>query len=395
MPAKKTKNKVVSPVPAATIVSPEAALSISDIIAPEKPTRKALTLFITGGAGYVGAMLIDIFAKRPDVIRIIALDKLPMPDFIKNMPEVQAKVTFIVGNTSDTTWQKDIADFNPDIVIHTAWQIREMYGEKDKQWRWNVEGSDRVFDFAFTTPSVKKLIHFSTVSSYSARPDNKIDHFFTESEGFRKSDYLYAEEKRIVEEHLATKYAAARRSNAHVPQVAVIRPAAITGPRGRYMRIRFGLQAALSGQLKESFIHKLISFMVSFVPVTKGWCRQFIHEDDIADIVELFAFHPLKTDFEIFNACPAGPVVRGSDMAEAVGKRPVPIHPQLIRFAFFIMWHLTRGRVPTSKGGWKAYSYPIAVDGSKLSKMYGYVYFMNSKDAFTKKEGRYTKYIPS
>ena len=347
-----------------------------------------MTIFITGGAGYVGAMLIDLFSKRPDVKQIIALDRLPIPDFIKDAP----KTYFIVANTADSTWQAEVAKFSPDVVIHTAWQIREMYGQKKLQWKWNVEGSDSVFDFAFSTPSVKKLIHFSTVSSYSAMPSNELDHFFKEEEGFRKSDYLYAEEKRVVEEHLKAKYDEARKAGSKV-QVAVIRPAAITGPRGRYMRIRFGLQAALSGQLKESPLHKLISLMVSFVPVTKKWCRQFIHEDDIANIVDMFTFKDLKADYEEFNACPPGEIVTGRDMAQAVGKKAIPVHPFLIRIAFFVMWHGTRGRVPTSKGGWKAYSYPIAVDGGKLSREYSYTYYMSSKDAFVKKEGRYSKYI--
>lgn len=354
--------------------------------------QKNHTLFITGGAGYVGAMLIDLFSKRSDVYRIVALDKMPLPDFIKDFPEVKEKLTFIVANTSDNTWQSEVSKFNPDIVIHTAWQIREMYGKKKLQWQWNIDGSDSVFDFAFSTPSVKKLIHFSTVSSYSAMSSNTIEHLFTETEGFRKSDYLYAEEKRICEEHLLERYNKAKSQGSNV-QVAIIRPAAITGPRGRYMRIRFGLQAALSGQLKESPLHRLISLMVSFVPVTKKWCRQFIHEDDIANIVELFAFNNLKSNYDVFNACPPGDVVKGKDMAEAVHKKAIPVHPYLIRIAFFVMWNATRGRVPTSKGGWKAYSYPIAVDGSKLSNTYSYKYSMSSKDAFVKKEGRYAKYI--
>jgi nucleoside-diphosphate-sugar epimerase len=263
-------------------------------------------LFITGGAGYVGAMLIDLFSRRDDVEAIIAIDKEPLPDFIKDAPNV----TFIVANLSELTWQNKVKEFKPTIVIHTAWQIREMYGKKKIQWAWNVYGSDNVFDLAFSTPSVKKLIHFSTVASYAAYPTNSVDHFFTEKEPFRKSDYLYAEEKRVVEEHLQSKFEVARRDNSKI-QVAVIRPAAITGPRGRYMRIRFGLQASLSGQLKETFIHRLISLMVSFVPVTKKWLRQFIHEDDIADIVALLAFSPLKNEYDVFNACPPGETVRG------------------------------------------------------------------------------------
>lgn len=350
------------------------------------------TIFITGAAGYVGAMLIDLFSARPDVARIIGIDKEPMPDFIQG----RQNVTFIVANTADIgVWRDQVAAAEPDIVIHCAWQIREMYGRKDEQWRWNVDGSDAIFDFVFSTPSVKRLVHFSTVSSYAAYPSNTTEHRFTEDEPFRKSDYLYAEEKRIVEEHLLAKYEAARAAGSKV-QVAIIRPAAITGPRGRYMRIRFGLQATLSGQLKENFIHRIVTAMVSFTPVTKKWLRQFIHEDDIADVVATLAFVPsLKQDYDAFIACPPGDVVLGKDMAQAVGKKAVRIHPQLIRIVFFIMWHISRGRVPTSKGGWKSYSYPIAVDGSKITRAYGFKYRMGSRDAFVKKEGRYAKYIPA
>lgn len=356
---------------------------------PRTPQNTApKTIFITGAAGYVGAMLVDQLSGRKDVAKIIGLDKEPCPDFIRE----NSKLVYIQVNTSDTSWKAKVVGEKPDIVIHTAWQIREMYGKKSEQWRWNIDGSDAVFDFAFTTPSVERLIYFSSVSSYGAYKDNKVEHRFTEEEGFRVSDYLYAEEKRIAEEHLLRRYNEARSRGSKV-KVVIVRPAAITGPRGRYMRIRFGLQAALSGQLRESPIHRMVSIMVSFVPVTAGWCRQFIHEDDVTDIVTTLAFSPLTSDYCAFNICPPGPVVLGRDMANAVGKRAVRVHPYAIRVVFFIMWHLTRGRVPTSRGGWRSYSYPIAVDGSKLTRVYGYEYKWQSRDAFMKKEGRYAKFI--
>lgn len=344
------------------------------------------TIFITGGAGYVGAMLADQFSKRPEVKEIICLDKESEPEMLSLNP----KVFWVSANTADGSWQKIVAAKNPEIIVHTAWQIREMYGDKKTQHQWNLDGSQAVFDFAFTTPSVKKLIHFSTVASYGSYVDNTIEHRFTEAEGFRKSDYLYAEEKRIAEEKLRETYEEYKKKGS-VPQVFIIRPAAITGPRGRYARIRFGLQAALSGSLRgqKSFLYDFISLLVSWVPVTPKWLRQYVHEDDITDIVTIFALSDAKGEYEAFNAAPPGPAVLGKDMAKAVGKRALPIYPWMVRIAFFIMRHITLGRIPTSKGGWKSYSYPIAVDGSKITKMYGYQYKYESTDAFVKNTGRY------
>ncbi|MEI8061717.1 MAG: NAD-dependent epimerase/dehydratase family protein [bacterium] len=353
-----------------------------------------MKLFITGGAGYVGAMLADQFSGRADVEKILLVDKEAEPQLLKNNPNY-SKIQFIQSNLGDTNWQDQVRAFTPDVVIHTAWQIREMFGKKELQWKWNVTGSDNVFDVAFELTSVKKLIYFSTVSSYGAFSDNQLDHFIKEEEPFRENTYLYGVEKKEVEVHLHKKYEEAKKAGTHVPQIFIVRPAAITGTRGRYMRVRFGLQAALSGQLKGNFVYRMISFMVSFVPATKKWCRQFIHEDDVCNIVELFTFTELKGDYEVFNICPPGQIVTATDMAKAVGKKPIFLPPWLIRIVFAFMWNVFRGRVPTSKGGWKFYSYPVAVDGSKLTKQYGYQYKYNSLDAFTKREGRYSKYTES
>lgn len=344
------------------------------------------TILITGAAGYVGTMLVQRFALRPDVEKIIGLDKESLPEILRT----ETKLHYLQMNTADA-WEEEVERFNPGVVIHTAWQIREMYGHQDVEWKWNIDGSDKVFDFAFQTPSVERLIHFSTVASYGAYPANTIEHRFTEEEPFRKMDYLYAEEKRIAEEHLKQKYDTAVRK---VP-VAIVRPAAVTGPRGRYMRIRFGLQAALSGQLKDNFLYRLISAMVSVVPVTPKWCRQFIHEDDVVNIIEMLALTPPKKEYEVFNICPPGDVVRGTDMARAVGKRMLTVLPFMVRLPFSLLWHLSRGKVPTGRGAWKSYSYPIAVDGSKLTREYGYEYGHSSFDAFYYTDGAYEAFVPS
>lgn len=347
------------------------------------------TILITGAAGYVGSMLVHKFAERADVGKIIGIDKEPMPEMLQGTD----KLVYLETNTADGGWQ-DIAEAaEPDVVIHTAWQIREIYGNRELSWKWNIDGSDEVFNFSFDHKSVKKLIHFSTVASYGAFATNTMEQRFTEEDPFRETDYLYAEEKRITEAHLFQKYQLAEAERPDI-SVAILRPAAITGPRGRFMRIRFGLQAALSGQLKDSFIYRLISLMTSFVPVTPKWLRQFIHEDDVVGIVERLAFGDSAGSYEIFNICPPGDVVRGSDMARAVGKRAVTIAPWMARIPFFILWHISRGKVPTARGSWKGYSYPIAVDGSKVTRKLGYSYQYSPFDAFYYTDGVYEYSVP-
>ena len=344
------------------------------------------TVLITGAAGYVGAMLVERLARREDVEKIIGLDKEPAPDLIVAHP----KLIYVQANTIDS-WEEKVRVYAPDIVIHTAWQIRELYGNKKLEWQWNIEGSDRVFDFAFGEGAVHTLVHFSTVASYGAFSTNTIEGRFTEDVPFRKSAYLYAEEKRTSEEHLQSKYEAAAQKGKQI-SVTVLRPAAITGPRGRFMRIRFGLQSALSGQLRGSFVYSVVSRLTAVVPVTPKWCRQFIHEDDVTDLSEKVAFDG-RLGYGIFNICPPGPVVLGADMARAVGKRMVVLPPRLIGVVFFFLWHLTRGRIPTGRGAWKGYSYPIVVDGSKLTREYGYQYNYQSLDAFYSTKGRYESFV--
>jgi nucleoside-diphosphate-sugar epimerase len=345
------------------------------------------SVFITGAAGYVGSMLVQQLAKRDDVEKIIGLDKEPIPDMIKDEP----KLVYVQANLSDGTWQEKVKALNPDLVINTAWQIRMLYGHNDTTWKWNVEGSRALFEFTFSEPQIERLVHFSTVSLYGAYPTNTFQHRFIENEPMRETEYLYGVEKLKSEEILND---IVLKAGERGPKVAVVRPAAITGPRGRYMRIRFGLQAALSGQLKGG-VYGLISALVSLVPATKGWVRQFIHEDDVTDLVTMLSFDSWKGErMEVFNITPPGEPVYAKDMAYAVGKKTLPIMPWMARIAYFFFWHFTRGKIPTAPGSWRFYSYPLVVDGTKLTRIWGYQYKYESFGAFYYTNGRYEEFVP-
>lgn len=347
---------------------------------------KKHTIVLTGAAGYVGAMLVDRWSKRDDVERIIALDMAEPEAFVKDAP----KTIWIRANTSDASWRDALKEYAPTAVVHAAWQIRNIYGNEELQWKWNVDGSYNVFDFAFSTPSVERLVYFSSAAILGADPQNEIERRFDESAPPRDEVYLYAHEKKVVEVELCERAKEKREDLS----IAIIRPAAISGPRGRYGRVRFGLQSALSGKLKGSFAYTVVSSLTAFIPATKKWCRQFIHEDDITDIVTALVFSAPKNDVAIFNLAPPGDVVLPKDMGAATGKRVLVLPPWIIRVAFFFARHLSFGKIPTAAGAWRFYSFPIVMDGQKVERELGHTYAYSSKEAFTTKKGRYAHVVP-
>jgi len=340
-------------------------------------------IVVTGAAGYVGEMVCQQLVNRSDVDLVIGIDKSPQTDFLKQLQ----KFIFIEHNLADDGWQEQVLPHEPFAVVHTAWQIRTMYKQAHVQWRWNITGSDNLFRFAFETPSVKKLIHFSTAASYSARADNTLNHYFSENEELRDDDYLYAHEKKVAEEHLETFTQDAEDIGKTGPQIFVVRPAAITGPRGRYLRVRFGLQSALQGNLEKGILNRVITTLTAVMPVTKKWVRQFIHEDDVVDIVQSFLFDSYSQQYMVFNMVPDSEPVLPEAMGKAVGKRVLTLPVWLIRFVFAIFWHATFGRVPTGPHVWRFYSYPILMNGKKLAMVYQCRY--SSLDAITYTDGRY------
>jgi nucleoside-diphosphate-sugar epimerase len=346
------------------------------------------TIIVTGGAGYVGEILTAALVARDDVRLVIVIDKAPETEFLKALD----KVVYIEENLADATWQEKVAPYEPDVIIHTAWQIRELYGRRTEQAHWNIDGTQTVFAFAFTYPSVKKLIHFSTAASYSALPTNSLTHYFTEEEALRDDAYSYAAEKKLVEDNLRAMYEAALQRDETTPQVTIIRPAAITGPRGRFLRSRFGLQAALRGDGGESRWGRAVTFLTKVFPATSLWVRQFIHEDDIAGLVTHFACTDTAWSYEIFNGTPTGAPVYPKSMAKAVGKRVIYLWPFVVQVVFGIFWHLSKGRIPTCPHSWRFYSYPILMSGEKLAKEYRCRY--SAIDAITYTDGLYEADLP-
>jgi hypothetical protein len=79
------------------------------------------------------------------------------------------------------------------------------------------------------------------------------------------------------------------------------------------------------------------------------------------------------------------PGLASADLAALLQKRTITL-----RGLFALCWHISRGRIPTPRGAWKFLTYPIAVDGSVLSRTHGYRFHFTSADALLARAGRHS-----
>jgi len=335
-----------------------------------------MNIFVTGAAGYIGGMLAERFLDEVKVKKVVALDLKEPPSFF---PASNPKVRWIQYNLGEKGWEeKVLKEGMPDVVIHCAYIIRQQYGKEKRAWQYksNIIAADKLFDFTFKN-NIGRLIHYSTAASYGAYPSNSSKAWFKESDSFRETKYLYAQEKKLIEETLEGLFSKSKPKS----QVLIIRPAAISGPRGQFMYDRFGLLYAV----KEGF---------PVVPVT--WpdsARQFIHEDDIWEATKLMTFGGVSGRYEVFNLAPDDYFLL-KDLAKEIAKPVVRIPIWLGRLAYGVMWHLSRGKIPTPPSGINAYSYPVVLDGSKITKS-GFKYKYSGEEALKAKEGYYAKFVKS
>ncbi len=326
-----------------------------------------MRVLITGAAGYVGCLLIDHFLARGDVDAIIGLDRKSCPISYAQ----EKRLTWICANTRSEDWQKIAANTRTDVVIHAAWHIREPYFFRKKYEKDNIEGSNRVFDFAFSSVFVRTFIHISTVAVYGAWKDSEGRPPYAESDSLRESEYWYAKQKIQSEKNLEKKYKQYQENSSSLPaHTIIVRPVSLTGPR------------YLASKSKKISLQALLKSVLPILPITSSfWGRQFLHEEDFCGSIDALIARNDTRGLATFNlTSDAG--MSGTEIAHETHKKILTVRPIFIRILFFLLWHVTFGMIPTSKGGWRFFCYPLIVDGSKFCKTYGYQYRYSSKEAF-------------
>jgi nucleoside-diphosphate-sugar epimerase len=328
-----------------------------------------MNVLITGAAGYIGMMLIERLSRCDSIDAIHGVDLKPEPAPSRRC----AKLRWIRADVGEDGWVSQVAGQAIDVVIHCAYQIRELYGgNKKRQEHWNIDGARKVFEFALASPSVRRVVHLSTVSAYGALPENSSDRLFTEESPLSEDVFLYGVQKKRVENLLWHLFRRLRPA----ADIVVLRLASVSGPRGRFGLNRYGLVSTIAGRFP---------FLVCGRP---DWGRQYLHEDDLIEVLSMIVHSPPATGYQVFNLSPPD-FLDATSIGRLFDKRVVPLPPLLLRALFGLLWHGTRGAVTTPAGAWKFLSYPIRVDGSRFQRTYGYEYRYSSLQALMAREGRY------
>ena len=238
------------------------------------------TIFITGGAGFIGSTLIGRLVEANKVVAFDNLSRNSLKDKpFKNHPNL----TLVEGNVLDCPALAK-AMRGADIVVHCAAiaGIDTVIKSPVNTMRVNMIGSANVLEAAAGLPRCDRVVCFSTseVFGQQAFRASETDHTVMGEVG--EARWTYAVSK-LAEEHLAIAY----HQEKWLP-TTVVRPFNVYGP----------------GQVGEGALRTFIQRAVQDLPIEihgdgtqiRAWC----YVDDMVDGVLLAMGHP-KAVGEAFN----------------------------------------------------------------------------------------------
>lgn len=163
-------------------------------------------ILITGGSGFIGTNLIDLYLR--DGIKVINIDF--------NKPKKNSHIAYWqnIDITNHSALKDVIQDFNPEFVIHLAART-DLNGSNINNYNSNTIGTQNLIKILNQTPSVKRVIFTSSmlVCKPGYIPKNPND--------FAPST-VYGESKVLMEKII--------RESTHNYEWAIVRPTSIWGP---------------------------------------------------------------------------------------------------------------------------------------------------------------------
>lgn len=301
-------------------------------------------ILITGVSGYFGMKLVSFFEEKAEVERITGIDVKP--------PESHSgKLTFIRRDVRDDLM--DIfRDRGIDCVIHAAYILPPIH-DAGLMEDININGTKNILSAAARS-GVKQILDCSSTTAYGFHPDNPP--LLTEESPLRgNEDFTYAKNKRELEGW-------AREFEQANPDVSliVVRPCFVVGP-------------GFTNPMAKHLCKKICIMPWKTEPL------QFIHEDDLVDIMYLL----LKKDKSgVFNLTADG-TMSFEEMISLLGGWPLKIPIGLLWPLNNLMWVLRVSFITEFPSPClNLMRYPWIASNSKIKRELGYSFKYTTKTAF-------------
>jgi UDP-glucose 4-epimerase len=259
------------------------------------PTNK--TIFITGGAGFIGSTLIGRLIQHN---RIIAYDNLTRNSLKDRSFKDHPNLTLVQGNVLDFEYLSESMQ-GADIIVHCAAiaGIDTVIRSPVTTMRVNMVGSANVLEAASQLPRCDRVVCFSTSEVFGQHAFRSSESDKTVTGAVGEARWTYAVSK-LAEEHLAIAYY----SEMSLP-TTVVRPFNVYGP----------------GQVGEGALRTFVQQALKNEPIEihgdgtqiRAWC----YVDDMVDGVLLAMVHPNAVG-EAFNIGNQRAVVTIYGLANAV-----------------------------------------------------------------------------
>lgn len=232
------------------------------------------TIFLTGGAGFIGATLIG---RLIDANRIVVFDNFSRDSLSKRSWSSHPNLTVLRGDVLDVAaLSKAIDDARPSLIVHLAAiaGIDTVIKSPTTTMRVNLIGTANVLEAARKLPQLERLVDFSTsevFGSYAFRADEAQ---MTSVGAVGEARWIYAVSK-LAGEHLVHAY----HREFGMPTVT-LRPFNVYGP----------------GQVGEGAIHRFVVQALRDEDIEihgdgtqiRAWC----YVDDMVNGILLAMEHP-------------------------------------------------------------------------------------------------------
>ena len=310
----------------------------------------AARILVTGGAGYIGRLLV---AELGHELASGGIGALVVTDVREVSPaDLAPGVQFIKHDIRDAGLGVVLREHAVDCVVHLASIVTPPTGStREFEYSVDVGGTRRVLD-ACVEAGVRRIVVTSSGAAYGYHDDNP--EWITEDTPLRGNEsFAYSWHKRLVEEMLAGY----RVRHPALEQV-IFRVGTILG-------------ATVNNQITALFER-------SRILVIRGSASPFVFVND-RDVVNCLVRAVDSTVTGAFNVAGDGALPL-REIAALLGKRTVEVSPRLLRAALAVLRPLRL--TPYGPAQVDFLRYRPVLDNRRLKQIFGYAPAMTSREVF-------------